>query len=323
MNSFRHGGQCLLATVVCWLCLVIPSKAGNISPHFFANSTLFVDFIDPNFPNKQRSMSDSGIVSARVNDSFSFSPPGLGVTEQGSATAFALDRFSNILGATAQVSSFGDTRAVSSATWNDAATLSFAGTGSAPPFLTEEFLIHGIVSQFAGSLLAPSESGLTIAVGPPTGGGTNAEVDLIQTETSNQIQQTGLSNFSSTVTATNEFGAPTTFSFLGTFFAQIDLASEGLGLATYGPFNAKFGAFAQTSGGFAKADGQDTVSLVSVALPDGHTPESEGFTLSFESGLGSPNLPPAAAPDPSSLTLLGIGVVGLLVRGWRRGKKAC
>ena len=50
--------------------------------------------------------------------------------------------------------------------------------------------------------------------------------------------------------------------------------------------------------------------------PDGRTPESEGFTLHFDSGIASPNL--AAVPEPSSVLMLVIGTVGLLGVGWRR-----
>jgi hypothetical protein len=48
--------------------------------------------------------------------------------------------------------------------------------------------------------------------------------------------------------------------------------------------------------------------LVSVLLPDGSTPESQGYTLTFGSGMASPNLAPAAAvPAPPSWLLLAIG----------------
>jgi hypothetical protein len=61
----------------------------------------------------------------------------------------------------------------------------------------------------------------------------------------------------------------------------------------------------------------DTMSLESILLPDGTTPESHGYQLEFDSGLPSPNL---TVPEPSTLVLLGIGAFGLFA--WRRRRKA-
>ncbi len=62
----------------------------------------------------------------------------------------------------------------------------------------------------------------------------------------------------------------------------------------------------------------DPLSIVSFTLPDvgNVTPESLGVSLTFDSGLLSPNV--QSIPEPSSLTLSLIAMVGLLVYAWRR-----
>jgi hypothetical protein len=65
-----------------------------------------------------------------------------------------------------------------------------------------------------------------------------------------------------------------------------------------------------------------TGQLTSITLPDGNTPESEGYVVTFDSGMASPNISPSAVPEPSTLTLLGIGVAGLAGYGWRRRRQS-
>jgi len=56
-----------------------------------------------------------------------------------------------------------------------------------------------------------------------------------------------------------------------------------------------------------------TVSIDSITLPDGRTPEEAGFTLTSSFGVQSPNI-----PEPSSLTLAALGVIALCSRRYRR-----
>ena len=70
--------------------------------------------------------------------------------------------------------------------------------------------------------------------------------------------------------------------------------------------------------------GADPAGFLSITLPDvgNVTPESLGVSVSFASGIVSPNLQPTAAPEPASLTLLGIGCVSLLGYAGLRRKRA-
>ncbi len=70
---------------------------------------------------------------------------------------------------------------------------------------------------------------------------------------------------------------------------------------------------------FATVNGNDppTFSFDAVRLADGRTPEEAGLSLTFGSGILSPNV----VPEPSSVVMLGIGTVGLLGSAWLRRKR--
>lgn len=59
----------------------------------------------------------------------------------------------------------------------------------------------------------------------------------------------------------------------------------------------------------------NTLTITSVLLPDGSTPESQGMSLGFASGVPSPNL---AVPGPGASVLLIAGLGGALAFGLRR-----
>ena len=62
-----------------------------------------------------------------------------------------------------------------------------------------------------------------------------------------------------------------------------------------------------------------TAVLVQDSLGAWVTPESLGYTLSFGSGMISPN---AAVPEPSSLIMLAAGTLSLLGYSWNRSRRA-
>ena len=65
---------------------------------------------------------------------------------------------------------------------------------------------------------------------------------------------------------------------------------------------------------------EDPTQFLSITLPDkgNVTPESLGVSVTFDSGIDSPNL--TAVPEPASLTLLCVGIAGLVGYRWRRRK---
>jgi hypothetical protein len=278
---------------------------------FEAQTALNVDFPDPSFPGGIRTLNSEGKCYATENDLFQFAPPGLGVVEAGVVNASAANVDDGVLEARAMVASYRLTAATADSSWFESATLS--GNGKPPqPFLTLKLAISGILDQSI-RLVDESLSQLTIKVNTPGGNFAEGVTELTPTGSRNQFTTQGLTNVVTSPSGQNGEGV----SFSAVFAAKVPRQADGSYLS-----EVEWIALANTDGGFANADGRDPVSLLAVTLPDGNTPESEGYKLTFATGIPSPNIPLITSPEPSGLTLLGIGIVGLLVSVWRRGKEA-
>lgn len=111
------------------------------------------------------------------------------------------------------------------------------------------------------------------------------------------------------------------FSGSGSFAMTLSLTSgeAGVASATTG-YSVFSNLWANARNGFATGDFSHTTVLTAITLADGSTPESQGYTLSFDSGLLSPNLRPASTvPEPASLPLALVGVT-VAVMGYGSGR---
>jgi hypothetical protein len=120
----------------------------------------------------------------------------------------------------------------------------------------------------------------------------------------------------------------TPYSHAGAGFSSFDVFGVGVGRSTPGTLvqtlpvingkitlDLRLTALAGSSVGYAEADASHTVRLISITNPDGSTPESHGFSLTFDSGTLSPNL--ASVPEAASLLtwiMLGAAAVTRLAR---------
>jgi hypothetical protein len=223
------------------------------------------------------------------------------------------------LGGQAQVSSIGNNSysSVASGYWAD--VLHLNGNGPLPSSVKFTFHVTGILN--VSSIYSPIGAYTNVArffafVGSPLGGTpfgiptiTVAQEPsaIVQELPMNgqlfhQFQQSGFDSFS---------GSESSFTATFSYIAQYDAQLQGYGFVAYE------GVRSDAYNGTASAQFNDPLTADFVTNTDG-TPLS-GFTPSFDSGL---SLAAAAAPEPSSLTLLGIGVVGLLGYGWRRRNRA-
>lgn len=87
----------------------------------------------------------------------------------------------------------------------------------------------------------------------------------------------------------------------------IDAVLGGNGKA---PINASLTAISNTSYGIVKVKAGHTLGLEAILMPDGTTPESNGFELVFDSGMQSPNL----VPEPSTLAMITFGLLAFVIR---------
>jgi hypothetical protein len=117
--------------------------------------------------------------------------------------------------------------------------------------------------------------------------------------------------------------------YTGTFHLDIPIIPGGGYLGQPGSFYYSLSDIAAASvaldggGGTAQADAADPMGFMSITLPDvgNVTPESLGVGVTFQSGIVSPDFQPSAAPEPSSIALVGMATVSFAgYFGWRRRK---
>jgi len=103
----------------------------------------------------------------------------------------------------------------------------------------------------------------------------------------------------------------------GTYNVSIPLTPTTVAVAADGSFPLNMSLRSESWGrvGTTLGDFSHTLKLTSLLLPNGHTPESEGWTLTFDDGGVSPNI-----PEPFAHVLLALGTVDLclLTRQRRR-----
>jgi hypothetical protein len=108
--------------------------------------------------------------------------------------------------------------------------------------------------------------------------------------------------------------------FSGTWHVDIpidgNLGYQNIPGALY--YEVNLTAQVDSQGFYADLLAEDPTRFASITLPDvgNVTPESLGVSITFDSGIASPNL--TAVPEPSSIVMLGIGALGVLGYGWRR-----
>lgn len=195
-------------------------------------------------------------------------------------------------------------RAFAVARIDDSVTVSLLPGQQAPSYLTVEFSVHAIL-RLSGDLFSNSHVKTaffirdshfdTVDLDARVEFGVGSGWDHFESRVIHpsynilEIEAAGHAQIALTV-------APDGRSATGQYFIAVDSDSRLI----VGPY-----------GGIAVNDYRNTAGLATVLLPDGTTPESSGMSLSFESGMRSPNIAAdSTVPEPTSF--LGWSVFSLL-----------
>ncbi|MDR3620812.1 MAG: hypothetical protein P4L85_15785 [Paludisphaera borealis] len=95
----------------------------------------------------------------------------------------------------------------------------------------------------------------------------------------------------------------------------VPVNADGSYLLSFALHSESWGRVGVTSGDFGY-----TLKVTSILLVNGLTPESQGFTMSFDDGSGSPNAAAPAVPEPSGLVLLGVAFACVAGKYGRRNR---
>ncbi len=243
--------------------------------------------IDPFFHSITDTDSNTGKIFSTSNSSVSSTyvdawAKGEATVNKGNITANASSR-----------SSVEDSNSIVKANWSDNIQLSSASQIELPSFITVELKVQG---TYIDGLNIAGFSTLNVEVGDKSAGSTSFVFDNL----GNRIDDVSgdWNTWGTSVSITDPFPiAP--FVFEGTIKYDFAINDEedyfvnwGLELISHTSFEGEGTSSAIT-----------TANLLSITMPDGSTPESNGFNIAFDSGAESPNM--SAVPLPASIWLFG------------------